>query len=421
MKVVLEQMAQPYLLRIIEEDKKQISSKIQSLWDSKKDDIVFAGFRKGKVPQNIAESKLGFENLYKEYLDELIIDAIREASTTESITVVDIQQIVPEKLDKDSIIMQVVTYLRPEVSSLDFTNIKLKSYSDEVDNEEIEAQLELLKQQHAVIRPISNRGVQFGDMVVLSYVGSLNGIPFQGGAATQQQLTLTSTSFIPGFGEAIVDMTPNESKSFEVVFPENYHATHLAGQKATFDLTVHEIRVKETPNFDESFATSCGFSSVEEMKTEVANSIKLRKLELNKAKYETEICLELLKRAKIQPIPQTMIQKRLTFLLQNEAATAQLSVDDYLSRRKIDKDTFDKTYYYTALRDIKVQLILDYVATQARLTASKEETESYLQHEASKVNLSLEDARARVSQDQLEAQVRLRKAYDFLLAHAIYE
>lgn len=421
MKVMLEQMAQPYLLRIIEEDKEQIATKLQSLWDSKKEEITFAGFRKGKVPQNIAESKLGFENLYKEYLDELVINAVNETNTTQNVTVVDIQQIVPEKLDKDSIIMQVVTYLKPQVESLNFSNINLKSYSDVPETEEVDAQFELLQQQNAIVRPVVDRGVQFGDMITISYVGSLNGVPFQGGTASQQQLLLTEASFIPGFGESILGMTPNQNKTFEVVFPENYQATHLAGQRASFDLTLHEIKTKEVPKLSDDFAVSCGFISLAEMRVEITKALKERKQSLNRAKYETEICLELLKRAEIQPIPQTMIQKRLAFLLQSEAASMSLSPEDYLARHKMDKDTFDRTYYYAALRDIKVQLILDFVASRVGISVSQNEVDSYLEFEAAKVNLSLEEAKKRVSPDQLEAQVRLRKAYDYLLDQATYQ
>ena len=418
---MFEQMAQPYLIRVIEEDKDQIASKLSSLWNSKKDTITLAGFRQGKVPQNIAEAKMGFENLYKEYLDEIIINAINETSSNEGVDIVDLQQVVPEKLDKNGIVLQLVTYLKPEVEQLDFTNLKLKSLSSTPEASEVDAQLEQYRQSQAQIKPVTDRGVQFGDMVVISYVGSLNGIPFQGGTTTRQQLILNESSFIPGFGEAMLGLLPSEQKTFEVVFPDNYHATQLAGKKASFDLTVHEVKVKQIPELDDELAVTNGFISLDEMRSEVTKALQESKQKLNKSRYETEICSELLHRAKIQPIPQTMIQKRLNFLLQTEAANNNLSPEEYLSKRNIDKDTFDRTYYSVAVRDIKVQLVLDYVAQKAGLQASEQEKASYLQSEAEKVGLTLEEAAKRVTLDQLEMQIKLHKAYDYLLLNTIYE
>ena len=229
MKAVLEEMAQPYLIRIIEEDKEAISSKLNEIWSSKKNSVMLDGFRKGKVPQNLAEQKLGFENLYRPYIDELIQDAINKVNNENEVTIMDLQQIVPEKLDKNGIVMQAVAYLKPTVSELDYSKVEVTKLDNEATDEEVSLQLSSLQEQNALVAPVTDRGVEFGDIVVLSYEGSLPDdkgtlVPFEGGKAENQQLTLTQGAFIPGFGEEIIGMKTNEDKVFTVTFPENYGA-----------------------------------------------------------------------------------------------------------------------------------------------------------------------------------------------------
>lgn len=420
MKVSLEELAQPFLIRIIEEDKDSIAQRLEQIWDKKKDSIMLDGFRKGKVPQSIAEKTQGFQTLYREYLDEVIATAIDRINAENNVTIVDLQQIVPEKLDKDGIVMQAVAYLKPSVLSLDYTNVQVVSRAKEATEEEVMSQVVQLQNQNALLVPITDRGVQFGDIIVVSYVGSVDGVPFQGGAATRQQVVLLESQFIAGFGEAILGLSQEESKTFEVTFPENYHASALAGKKASFDITVHEVKVKNLPELDDDFAITCGYSTYAEMLEQNKSSINVRKAEHTKSQTETDICMELIRRAKLSAIPQTMIQKRLTNLLQQELNTYGINEQEYLKQRKLDRQTFDRAYVSTATRDLKIQLILDYVASKEDLVATVTDREEYANGEAARLGYTVDQVHKMVSADQIDSQVKLRKAYDFLLATATY-
>lgn len=425
MKVTLEELAQPYLIRIIEEDKEAIASNVAELWNAQKDSIVLDGFRKGKVPQDVAEKQYGFENLYRKYVDKLITDAINDVNQQNDVTVMDLQQVIPEQLNKDGIVMQAVAYLKPSIEKLDYSNLKVTKQDDQASEQEVDGQLQAMREQQAIVSPVEDRAAAFEDIVVVSYTGyqkSDDGsfVPFKGGAASNQQLTLLKTSFIPGFGEEIVGMMPGESKSFEVTFPAEYHAKQLAGAETKFDLTLHEVKQKHLPDLDDEFAKTAGKETFEELKQSVADQISERKKQFNQSKAETEICLELVRRAQVSPIPQTMIQKRVGTILEQQAAGVGLSSEDYLKQRKIERATFEQSNYHVAIRDLKVQLILDYVATQENLDPTAEEREEYIASEAERLGYTKEEVGKLATTDQIDAQVRLRKAYDYLLANATY-
>lgn len=421
MKTHFEELAQPYLIRIVEEDKEAIAKEINKIWAERKDHIIIDGFRKGKVPQDLAEKQMGFTTLYKTYFDKMIMDAIEDVNKENDITVMDLQQVVPEKLDRTGIVMQAIVYLKPGIKELDYSNVKATKLPVEVTDQEVDQHIETLRNQQALIAPITDRGVEFEDILVMSFTGYLNGKPFKGGQASNQSVLLKQTSFIPGFGEQVIGMKAGEIKTITVKFPENYHAADLAGKEATFDIVVHELKTKHLPQLDDDFATTNNATNMEQMKENIKLAIVQEKQKSNQAKIETEICLELVNRAKIEPIPQTMVQKRLDNLLSQEANNAGQKPDEYLSQRNIDRNMFDRAYYNLAVRDLKIQIVLDYVAVKENLTATQEEKEKYLLDEAERTGYMIDQLKKLVNDDQIMVQLRMRKAYDYLLASAIYE
>ena len=127
-----------------------------------------------------------------------------------------------------------------------------------ITEEEVNRQLHHLLQQNPRITPITDRPTELGDEVILDYAGFCDGEQFAGGTAQKQSLVLGSGAFIPGFEEQLVDKVPGEKVDVEVTFPEAYHAKELAGKKATFKCTIHEIRVKAPYELDDTFAKEVG-------------------------------------------------------------------------------------------------------------------------------------------------------------------
>ena len=123
---------------------------------------------------------------------------------------------------------------------------------------EVDRQIQRLQQQNPRIAVIKDRATQSGDEVVLDYAGYCDGVQFEGGTAQNQTLVLGSGMFIPGFEEQLLDKVPGEAVLVQVTFPEQYHSEALAGKKAEFHCTIHEIRVKTMYELDDVFAQEVG-------------------------------------------------------------------------------------------------------------------------------------------------------------------
>ena len=144
-----------------------------------------------------------------------------------------------------------------------------------VTDEEVDRQIQRLQQQTPRIAEVNDRPTQLGDEVVLDYAGFCDGEQFAGGTAENQTLVLGSGMFIPGFEEQLVDKVPGEKVIVKVTFPEQYHADNLAGKEAEFHCTIHQIRIKEAYELDDTFAKEVGqCDTLEQMRQKLKASMQ---------------------------------------------------------------------------------------------------------------------------------------------------
>ncbi len=142
--------------------------------------------------------------------------------------------------------------------SFTYRGLKAEHTRHIVTGQEVDRQLERLRQQSPRITDVTDRPTQTGDEVVLDYAGFCDGQQFAGGTAKNQTLVLGSGTFIPGFEEQLLDKVPGQTVTVSVTFPKNYHAENLAGREAKFQCTIHAIRLKTPYDLDDAFAREVG-------------------------------------------------------------------------------------------------------------------------------------------------------------------
>ena len=159
--------------------------------------------------------------------------------------------------------------------SFTYRGLKAELNKHIITDAEVDRQIQRLQQQNPRIAVIKDRATQLGDEVVLDYAGYCDGVQFEGGTAQNQTLVLGSGMFIPGFEEQLVDKVPEEPVLVQVTFPEQYHSEELAGKKAEFRCTIHEIRVKTQYVLDDVFAQEVGGCyTFQELRDQVKKSMQ---------------------------------------------------------------------------------------------------------------------------------------------------
>lgn len=201
--------------------------------------------------------------------------------------------------------------VKPEVSLGEYKNLSIDKPDSSVTDEELNLEIETMREQNARFVTVEDRAVQENDMLLIDFDGKVDGVQFEGGIAENYSIIVGSNTFIPGFEEQLVAMNLNEEKDVKVTFPEEYHAEELAGKEAVFTVKVNEIKQKELPELDDEFAKDVSeFDTLDELKAD--SKAKLQKTKEERADREIEnMLVQMAADNATVEIPEPMIENQL--------------------------------------------------------------------------------------------------------------
>jgi len=293
-----------------------LEAKVNERLDDLKGRVQLRGFRPGKVP--VAHLK----RLYgKSAMAEVIEATVREANSkivtdhgyrlaVEPKVVLPTEEgavegVIEGKADLSyTVEMEIV----PAIALADFKSIKLTRLTSEVSDEEIDKALQAIADQN---RPFvaKTEGAANGDRVTINFEGSLEGTPFEGGTGEDVPLIMGAGQFIPGFEENLAGLKAGENKTFDVTFPDDYRATHLAGKNATFAVTVKAVEAPGAVTIDDEFAKTLGVESLAKLKDAVKDRIAREHTLASRQKLKRALLDQLDERHKFEPPPSLVEQE----------------------------------------------------------------------------------------------------------------
>ena len=322
MSVQVEKLEKNMAKLTIEVEAEKFVAETVKVYNKNKNQISVQGFRKGKAPQALIEKLYGAGIFYEEAADALIQQVYGDAVKESGLDIVSYPSIELVQVEKGKpFIFTAEVAVRPEVELGQYMGVEIEKVETEVTEEELEAEIKRLQDQNSreitVERPAEN-----GDTVVIDYVGSVDGVEFEGGKGENYPLVLGSNSFIPGFEEQLVGAAADADVDVNVTFPEEYHAEELAGKAALFKVKVHEVKTKEYPEVDDEFAQDISdFDTLAEFKEDLMKRLAERKAETANAEKQQKVMDVVVGSAKMD-IPDAMVQK---------------SVDDMMNQYEIGR------------------------------------------------------------------------------------
>ncbi len=249
------------------------------------------GFRPGKAPRQVLERHLGPGVVFDEAVDHLVQDAYREAIVEQAIlplTNPDVEVIQAE--EGKSFIFKATVQVRPEIALGDYQHFNFSPDIDTIDDARVDHVLEELRDQNAALAAIEDRGARDGDYAVISFVGTRDGEPFEGGTSERMPLILGQERLIPGFEANLVGLKVGESTEFDITFPEDYPETTLAGQTAHFAVEIRELREKVQPDLDEDFIKTLGdFADVGALRADIRSRLERNALDRSRHEFADRI------------------------------------------------------------------------------------------------------------------------------------
>ena len=402
----------------------KIKPALDRVFNSVKKDIAVPGFRKGRLPRAIFNQRFGEEALYQDALNALLPEAYEAAVKEAGIEVVAQPQFDVESMEKGQdwvIKAEVVT--KPEVKLGAYKDLEVTvEATKEVTDAEVDERIE--RERNNLAELVLKEGpAADGDTVVIDFVGSVDGVEFDGGKGDNFSLGLGSGQFIPGFEEQLVGHSAGETVDVVVTFPEDYQAEDLAGKEAKFVTTIHEVKEKEVPALDDELAKDID----EEVETLDELKEKYRK-ELSEAKetayndaVEAAAIDQAVANAEIVDLPEEMIHEEVHRSVNEFLGNMQrqgISPDMYFQITGTTQEDLHKQYEADAESRTKTNLVVEAVAKAEGFEASAEEIEAEVTSLATDYNMEVERVRQLLSEDMLKHDIAIKKAVEVITSTA---
>jgi trigger factor len=243
------------------------------------------GFRPGKAPRPVLERHLGPGVVLDEAVEHLVEDAYREAvleSGLFPLTNPDVEVVQAEQ--GKPVIFKATIQVRPDVQLVDYKHFNFKPEIDTIDDKRVDEVVGELRDQYATLAAVEDRGAKDGDYAVISFEGSRDGVPFEGGSSERMPLILGQERLIPGFEANLLGLEVGGRTEFDITFPDDYPETELAGKPAHFAVELKELREKVLPELDDDFIASLGdFKDLPELRTDI--KARLERNALDRARH----------------------------------------------------------------------------------------------------------------------------------------
>ena len=343
--------------------------------------VSMAGFRAGKVPFAMIKQKYQ-GNAMSEAVDDLLRDGVNEVLKEKKVRPVFTPDVELTKFEEGKdILFKVSMDIMPEIELKDFSAIKIEKPVAEVPAEEVEKALNYMAESRRdSVKVDEDRASVKGDIAVIVFVGSIDGVEFAGGKGEAYPLELGSNSFIPGYEDQLIGKKAGEVVNVKATFPETYHAKDLAGKEALFVTTIKEIRTIKKAEINDEFAKSMGEENLDKLKETVKSRIAQDYDTASKMKAKRAL-LDALDKAYKFDVPAKLVDMEYDSIVkqyENAKKNNQLDEDE---KSKKEEDLL-KEYKEIAIRRVKLGLLLAEVGNEAKIEVTQEDINKAIMNEA---------------------------------------
>ena len=322
----------------------------------------------------------GEEALYETVIEENVDKEYSKAIEENKLEVVSRPDLDIKQIGKDKDFVYTVTfYVKPEANVKQYKGLEVDKFDITVSKEEVEKALEDSRQKNARTITVEDRALQNDDISTIDFEGFVDGVAFEGGKGENYELTIGSGAFIPGFEEQLVGMNVGEEREISVKFPEEYHAEDLKGKDATFKVKLISIKAKELPELDDEFAKDVSeFDTLEEYKKDLEASLEEQKISQEKANKEMQAIDKLVENTEVE-IPEAMVENEVEKMIEQFNANLSyqgLDIEQYCKYTGTTLDAFKETMKPQALKDVKLNLALEFIKDAEKIDVTDEEIDA---------------------------------------------
>jgi trigger factor len=324
------------------------------------------GFRPGKAPRPMLERVLGPGIVLDEAVDHLVQDAYREALVEKEILPLanaDVEVVQAE--EGKPLIFKATVPVRPDIALGDYRNFNFTPEIEPIDDAKVDKVLDELRDQHATLAPVEDRGAKPGDFAVIGFKGTRDGEPFEGGTSERMPLILGEDRLIPGFEDHLTGLEVGGRTEFDITFPDDYAEATLAGQQAHFEVDLKELREKILPDADDAFAAGMGgYADLAALRAEIRQRLERNALDRARHTFADRIIEYAISNATLD-LPDILVDQEVEVMHDEfRGSLTRQGIEEAAYLKAVEKTDADlhADFRPSAEKRVKVLLVLSKIA-----------------------------------------------------------
>lgn len=407
----------------IEISAEDFEAAIEKAYLKARKNIAMPGFRKGKAPRKLIEKEYGEQVFFEDAVNLLyapVVNGAVEESGLELVTRPEVE--VTEISKENGVKLKATCITKPEVEVKDYKGIEVEKVVNPVTDEDINKQLDALREKNVTVETVDDRAAENGDDVVIDFEGFKDDVAFEGGKAEDFTLSLGIGQFIPGFEDQIVGHNAGEDFDINVTFPDEYQVKELAGAPAVFKIKLKSISKKVMPELDDDMVKdSTEFDTVDEYKADVKKKLEEANEKHADSEVEAKIFDKVIENMTAE-IPQVMFDNRVNEMiseLEQRLAPQGISLDLYMQYTGQTIDTVKKAYAEQAEKQVKLRLALEKIAKLENIEVTEDELKAEFDKLAEAYKLDVDQIKQFIHDDDLKKDIAVGKAVDLIKDAAV--
>ncbi len=427
MAVKTEQVEKNLVKLTFEVSFEEFEKAVNNVYLKNRGKITVPGFRKGKAPRNVIEKMYGTGVFYEDAINAVLPEAYEAASKESELDIVARPEIdIDGEIENGKpIVFTALVTTKPEVELGKYKGIKIDKIEHTVSDEDVDSAIANEQKKNARVIYVEDRAVEKGDIAVIDFDGSVDGVAFDGGKGEDYELEIGSNTFIPGFEDQLIGAKTGEDVKVEVKFPEEYHAADLAGKDAVFMCKVKSIKTKELPELNDDFASEVSeFDTLDEYKKSVREKLEKEAEDRTKAEIENAVVKAVVEKAKFD-LPDAMVEAEVDRSVNDFAQRLSyqgLDINTYLSYMGGDMEAFRANFKEQAKTTCSTSLVIEAIMKAEGIEVEAEEFETNLVDMSKKYNMELDKLKELISDEEKEnmkKDMAMSKTVEMLVNNAV--
>ena len=383
------------------------------------ENVTIDGFRKGKAPKNLVKSRIDQMKVLDEAINSLLPKIYEEILTKDQIRpyarpAVDITKVSDTELE-----VRFVLVTAPEVKLGQYKGLKIGKKEARVTKKDVDDALQASLKDNASLA-IKEGPAAMGDVVVMDFIGRIDGVDFEGGSATNHELELGSHQFIPGFEEQLVGKKAGETVNVNVTFPENY-TEELKGKPAVFECKIHEVKEKKLPELTDEFVKELkieGVETIEAYRAHKQEELKKQKEQEARREYMNKLIEALVKGSEIdlaEEIVENQVESRRQDMIKRIEQSG-LTLEQYLQILGQTEEQFVGQIREQALKETKEYIVLEEIGKAEKIEITEADIEFEFAQIADQYKMPLENVKKALESniDEFRNNLKMKRIDDLL-------